>query len=379
MRKLIAGVDPGTAVGWAVLDLHGNLVALGSRKELGVDSVVAKFVEYGRVIVAGSDKAKIPSFVQEVATKLGAKLVGPSQDLRVDEKRSMTADFGFANAHEMDALSGALTAFKKIQPLLRKIHVFLEREKCLSLFEDVAELVLKEEISIRAAVAILTPKEEVAVVEAEQEAKRDEDVVHLYNSLARARKDNIVLLQRINYLEAKLASAEKRFSELKEKTSGLVKPKTSAEIVKLKDSQIQSLSNKLQNNIRKYDSLKKQLFEFENVLLKNDFVVLPRLARLGWDEVMKIRDSVGSILFVDNVDQFSEKAVSWLRKNGVELIICKDAPKNAGLPFVFLKAQNFRFFGNIVLVDRVWLERARTEPVVLAKVVEEYKKSRINA
>src|SRR3990172_5155216 len=199
--KLIAGIDPGTTVGWALLNLKGELVAVGSQKELDLDAVVALFTKYGKVILVGSDKSKIPSFVQEAATKLGARLAGPAQDVRVDEKRAIATGYSFGNAHEMDALASALLAFRKAQPLLRKIRTLLEREQRLSLFEEAFELVLKEEISIRAAVVLLTPKEEVEAYETFEEQKRDDDIVHLFNMLSRARKDNIILSRKNRELE----------------------------------------------------------------------------------------------------------------------------------------------------------------------------------
>ena len=155
--KLIAGIDPGTKVGWAVLDLSGNLIATGSRKELDLDSLVAQFTKLGKVVLIGSDKAKIPGFVQDAATKLGARTIKPQQDMQVREKREITATFEFNNSHEMDAIASAYSAWKKMNHLLSKVQRICRKENRSYQFESIFEIVLKKKISIRAALASVEP------------------------------------------------------------------------------------------------------------------------------------------------------------------------------------------------------------------------------
>jgi len=379
--KLIAGIDPGTTVGWAVFDLTGRLVAAGSRKELDLDSLIAKLTSIGKIIIVGSDKAKIPSFVQEAATKLGARVIGPLQDIRVDEKRRMTAEHSFSNTHEMDALASALIAFKKVNPLLNKIGMFLEREKKLGLFEDVAELVIKEEISIRSAVAVLTPVEERKDLPLEEQ-KRDEDIVRLFGMFSRSRKDNSVLLKKNRELEKKLALSEQQLRALERRTSVLVKPKTPEEIARIKDYQIQSLAQRLKNSLQTQSKLMTLVEKLERTLLQQDKVPVLRLSRLGWDDVMKNKEFIaeGAVLFIDDANQISDKAVEWLHQIGVQILICGKLPGHrarALLPFACIPAEECELLNKIALVKRAWLDKVRAERGVLAKIVEEYKKERL--
>ncbi len=378
--KLIAGIDPGTTVGWAVLDLQGKVVAADSQKELDLDSLVAKLVRVGKVILIGSDKAKIPSFVEEIATKLGAKVIGPWQDLRVEEKRQMVSKHEFKNAHEMDALASAHVALRKVNPLLTKIHSFLEREKQLSMFEDVFELVLKEEISIRAAITLLTPKIEIREEKIEVQ-KPDKDIVQLYGALSRTRKDNAVLLQKVREIDKQLQSAEQKLSALKERTAGLVKPKSPAQVAEIKERQIKSLSDRLENALQTQEWMKSQLEHLESALLKEDTIALPRLRHLGWDEVMQNKEFVneGSVLFVHDPNQMSENAVEWLLERGVQLVVCSKLPgSNARslLPFACVQAPECEQLKRVVLVKKSWLDKVRANRLVLAKIMEEYKKAR---
>lgn len=378
--KLIAGIDPGTSVGWAVLNLNGKFVASGSGKGLDLDSVIAGFLKLGRVIVVGSDKAKIPSFVDSASVKLGARVFGPSEDIRVDEKREMVSGFSFQNAHEMDALASALLAFRKVKPLLNKIRSFLEKENRLGAFEDVVELVLKEEISIRGALSILTPKEEVKK-EVFVEEKRDEDIVRLYSALSRVRRDNAVLLEKNKFLEKKFISAEKDLSALNQRVSTLVKPKTHAQIADMKNSQIMSLSQRLENAVKFHEKLKSQIALLETVLLRKNVVSILRLERLGWDEVWNNRDFLDSVIFVDDCNQMSEKAVKFLHEKDVQVVVCDKMPSKSAkehLPFACVPAPKYEIVNRVVFVDRDWLDKVRSERVVLAQLVEEYQKQRLS-
>ncbi|MBW2969959.1 DUF460 domain-containing protein [Candidatus Woesearchaeota archaeon] len=376
--KLIAGIDPGTTVGWAVLNLQGGLVDIGSKKEFDLDSLVAHFVKLGRVLVVGSDKAKVPFFVQDVGVKLGAKVVNPSEDVRVDEKRAMASGFSFGNSHEMDALASALIAFKKVKPLLSRIRSFLAKEKRLGFFEDVVELVLKEGISIRAALVLMTPEEEEKVEEFVEE-KRDEDIVHLYSALSRSRKDNAVLLEKNKALTKKLSSMQQELASLKQRVSTLVRPKTHAEIARLKEFQVRSLSNRLSSAVKLQEKLKSQINVLERALFSKDVVPVLRLSKLGWEEVLRFKDFLGSVVFVDDCNEMSGKAVKFLQDKDVQVLVCRKMPSKAAkshLPFACVPAPVCRIVDHVVLLDRRWLDRVCSERVVLAEIVEEYKKQR---
>jgi len=61
-QLLIAGIDPGTTVGYAFLDINGKPIKTGSSRELTFDTLIAKTTKLGRVVVVGTDKAKAPVY-----------------------------------------------------------------------------------------------------------------------------------------------------------------------------------------------------------------------------------------------------------------------------------------------------------------------------
>ncbi|HDD05085.1 MAG TPA: DUF460 domain-containing protein [Candidatus Aenigmarchaeota archaeon] len=119
-RYVIVGVDAGLNVAWAVLDLSGNLLGLGSKKGLG-RGIIGEVKKYGEPLIISTDVSKPPKLVKELATSFGARLSLPKEDMRVKEKETLTKGFVFGNRHERDALASALRAFKEIEGLVRRV------------------------------------------------------------------------------------------------------------------------------------------------------------------------------------------------------------------------------------------------------------------
>ncbi len=109
---LIVGIDPGTTVGYAMLDVEGRLLVTDSAKEISIGDLISKVIEKGKPILVGCDKKKTPQFVDKFKTKVGAKVVSPKEDMKYKEKRNMTKLFPFKNKHQMDAIASALYAWK---------------------------------------------------------------------------------------------------------------------------------------------------------------------------------------------------------------------------------------------------------------------------
>lgn len=118
---LIAGVDPGTTTGVALLDLKGNLVDVESRKEMGLGSLIEYLVSKGRVSMVAVDVSPAPQSIEKLSTQLGASLHVPDESLSSDEKIDSTREFDTDDAHQRDALAAALYSFHRNQNKLRKI------------------------------------------------------------------------------------------------------------------------------------------------------------------------------------------------------------------------------------------------------------------
>src|SRR3989338_4271191 len=156
-RLLIVGIDPGTTTAYAVLDLSGNVVSLKSAKN----------------VVIGTDKAKIPSLVEDFSAKTGARIIYPKEDLKVEEKKSMVKEFKTENEHQDDALASSLFAFKRIKPVLERIDAFVKENNKEGIKDSIIDLVLTKEVSIRESIDIIesSDKEETKIIKKVAEEK----------------------------------------------------------------------------------------------------------------------------------------------------------------------------------------------------------------
>lgn len=157
MRELlIVGIDPGTTVGYAILDIEGNLLILNSSKHLKLNSLISTAIQSGQPLIIGCDVAPPPSFVHKFAVKTGSKLIYPEQDLKVREKKQLTKKFNtqIKNNHQRAALSSALFAYKTIKPLLKKINRVLKKEQKQHLLKKVETLLIKKKIPIKKAITL---------------------------------------------------------------------------------------------------------------------------------------------------------------------------------------------------------------------------------
>ena len=128
-QLLIVGIDPGTTLGYAAIDFEGNIINLNSEKNLDLSALISSLIKLGKPLIIAGDKEYNPDFIGKLAIKLGARIIAPDYDLKVNEKREITKEHKTKNQHEIDALASALFALKKTSSLLKKINIFVEHYK----------------------------------------------------------------------------------------------------------------------------------------------------------------------------------------------------------------------------------------------------------
>lgn len=109
-RYLIAGIDPGTTVGIATLDLNGDLVAVHSSRQMGMGDVIEYLYSLGKPVVIASDVSPMPFSVEKIRRAFQAVAHTPRQDISVVTKYELAGKFGYSNDHERDALTAAIEA-----------------------------------------------------------------------------------------------------------------------------------------------------------------------------------------------------------------------------------------------------------------------------
>ena len=211
-KLLIVGIDPGTTTAYAVLDIESNLIYLKSSKQLDLNQMISEIITFGKPVLVGTDKVKVPSLIEAFAAKLGAKIVSPQEDLKVIEKRRMTENFDFSDEHQGDALASALFAYRDTKALLDKIDFFAKENNKHSIKDRIKELVIIKKISIKSAVNIIEKKDdESKIIEKVISEKKltESDFLKLYNKLKKYEAEIKMIKSYNNSLRNRISILEK--------------------------------------------------------------------------------------------------------------------------------------------------------------------------
>lgn len=127
-KLLIVGIDPGTTVGYALLDFQGNIIFVGSRKNFSLSSLIKLLIKKGKINFVACDTKEISKFVLSLASKMNATIIKPEINLSLRKKRQIVKSyikkfnlinhFNYIksfNKHELSALASAIFAFKKLR------------------------------------------------------------------------------------------------------------------------------------------------------------------------------------------------------------------------------------------------------------------------
>jgi len=143
-QPIIVGLDPGINVGLAILDIHGRLISVISRREMKRSDIIKEIDEKGRPIVVACDVRPASETVEKIASTFGSKLFTPEQDLSTSEKVDLTRGFKLKDNHQQDALASAIKAYRTYSKLIEKIEKKLEETNQTELFPEVMVRMLKE-------------------------------------------------------------------------------------------------------------------------------------------------------------------------------------------------------------------------------------------
>jgi hypothetical protein len=381
---LIVGIDPGTTVGYAFCDLTGRVVGQGSGRGLDIDRLVSAASESGRPVIVGCDKAKTPSLAASFAAKFGARVIAPTEDLRVTEKQSLTSGTPAANDHERDALAAAAFAFQRIERLLGRIGRAVRDAGKEALLARVQELVLRHGTSIAAAIALLerpeAPEARAVVQAIGDRQPRREDLILLHNELHELRSQNRMLRARLQALESQQAGLERRLAELRERS----RPPRPERALRRHERRIEALALARLDAERERARAAESVERIRRLLVRSrGKTLLKRLATLGWDELQARERQLclgpGDILLIEDPNSYSERALARLRELDITTLVTRKRPGRAvaAAGFTLVPADRLGLLEDrdVALVDTAELERER-QPGILARVLDTYRKER---
>jgi len=381
-RLLIVGVDPGTTVGYAVLDIEGNIVEINSEKELSLDKLVERIARLGKIVVIGTDKKKVPFFVDKLKAKVGARVLSPKEDMKVSDKKDLARPYSTKNSHEEDALASALFARNSVKNAIADIENIFSKKDYKADMQSIIQMhlldpekniikVLEQSNQLKPAVKEIRPiyitkAPDIAFL-SEKIRKLDKDIFYLREQNSALLKQKKIMGQRYDYLKKKIRYI-------------LDSPNDS------NDQKMDSLFNEMRAKNDHISLLENELNKIRSIILahKNP-IILKKLDNLGREEFIKKRDIIlvheGDILLVDDPNIISDFTVSWL-KNKVNVIVHKKrlSSKNLdNLPFVFLEADKLRISEDkhFAVIEKKSFDQIKNDSNLLSKIVHDYHKERL--
>lgn len=380
-KLLIAGIDPGTTTAYAFIDIEGNFVKAVSSKQLELNRIIFDAIEMGKIVLVGTDKANIPNLVYSFATKIGARIVNPNEDLKVDEKKRMAMGFKLDDDHQADALASAMFAYKTSKPLLDKIDSYAKDCKKQDIKDTIKELVITKKISIKSAVGIIEEKyEEDRIIEKVIVERKlsENDFLRVYNKLKHYEAENRLIKDYNSNLNNRIKNLEKG---TKSKKTGN-KAESSRKLHDFREKRIISLENFIKSKNREIENIKSIVRKLNARISNiNNFYILKKLDTLGLMEfnyknkVLDIKRN--DMLLVDDPNIVSNEIVELL-KDKVFVIAYKKPVSlkiENSLPFVFINSKNLkieedRYFG---FVDKRNLDVEKDKAGWVNKVINDYK------
>ena len=386
-KLLIVGIDPGTTIGYAVLDIEGNLLTAKSSKNCNLSILINELVSIGKTIIIGTDKKKIPDFVEKAGIKLGAKIISPKEDLLVYEKRNIASGFNIKKDHELDALASALFAYNKIKPLMNKIDYAVRNENKIYLKSKVLEIALKKNINIKGILDELEKpadaKVEINKVIVEKTPEKKIDPILKKKKISDSTKELALLKSQNIRLEKSLHKTLKKYSKLKKKEAEQNYDGKFEILLRQKEERIVYSFHELNKKSMEIDELRKKIKGLyslmadlgQNVLIKKlkDFSSIELSHK---NKILNIRQD--DILLVEEPNIFSENTLSIL-KDKVSVVIYKKAPSRKIMEktdFIFIDCSKLDIFEEeyFAIANKQIFNKEKNKLDVLKKIIDDYKK-----
>ncbi len=254
-KHIIVGIDPGTTVGIAMIDLNGKPVDVFSAKNCSISDAIAWIESHGTPLIVASDVTPTPAMVKKISSMFAAPGHELDESLSTEEKIALTKGegYGYKNAHERDALAACVYALKRYKKKFTQVQ---KKTPPGVDVEEVKALVVKG-VSISAAISRLINAEEERR-KVPEEVRREEK-----KSSGSGEKESKIILRLRGFLKGK----DERILLLEERTTAL---KAS---LNEKEREVRSLKRKLDSmrsertrEIRRAEEIRKRDTEIERLI-----------------------------------------------------------------------------------------------------------------
>ncbi|MDI6884907.1 MAG: DUF460 domain-containing protein [archaeon] len=255
-KYTIVGIDPGTTIGVAIIDLNGKPVEVFSSKNYSIADTITRIISRGKPLIVASDVTPTPSMVKKVGILFSSFVHELDGSLSTEEKIALTKGEGYEykNVHERDALAACISAFKRYK---KKFSQVQKKTPPGVNVEEVKALVVKG-MSISAAInGLISAQEEKRkrTEEKGQDEKRggeeseSRDILRL-RGIMKEKEERIELLEELNtVLKADVQEKEGEIRSLKRKLDSMrtesMKEIKKADEIRKRDTEIERLKEEV--------------------------------------------------------------------------------------------------------------------------------------
>jgi len=283
----------------------------------------------------------------------------------------------------------AFFAFRKINPLLNKINIFVEHYKKENIKQELIEFVVGKELNIKDAAEIIEApeKEEIKIIKEVVEEKKltEKDFLVLYKKFKEAENDIKLLREQNTRLKDQVTAVKKDYEYMFRQISKSQVDKKMRSLLDFKEKRIKFFDDELRKKGQEIKSMQDEittlLYFLSNI---GSSVLLKKLDNLGLKEFENKRNMLNikndDVLLVKDPDIVSEKTINEIKDKVGVILYKKPISKKveSKLPFIFINANDLHieeneYFG---IVDMEEFEKIKSKKDLLHKIVDDYKKER---
>ena len=379
----IIGLDPGTTSAYAILNLQGQILHTFAAKEMPLSKMIAQIFERCQPVLVATDKAKVPSFVDAFARKLGVVIISPDEDLKKEEKRAILSKFQlpYNGGHEHDCLAVGYFAYQQCQTRLLKIKQFVSEHHLTVQEDEFTKIAINEpDLAFHVIQQLLTkPLVEQEIMNEVLHDNRitKQNFLTLHRQLSQAKAEKKFLEQKIQLLQEMAINIKKSNFGLQKKAT--ITNQRLELMFKFKEERLKTMTATLERQRLAMASLqagKKVLLDF--ITKTPQYQLVKKLPSLSYQtylthqEILKI--GTNDIVLVEDTTIYSEKTLKELSKK--QVVILSRAKLNPVIRDSFVGAEFhetvIRENEHFALVEPRIIEKLLEKKDLIDKVVREY-------
>ncbi len=393
-RRVMVGIDPGTTIGIAIMDLNGKVIDVFSQRDMTKADIIQYLSDFGIPVAFCADVYPIPNLISKLAATFDAEIFSPRIELSKVDKRDLAKKAGvhFSNNHEIDALAAVVKGYNTISSKMDKISKMSSlnnRQK-----DVVKALVIRGLTIVDAVEAVTSIGTETKPVETIQPDYEDELTNQLQNRIKNLLKSLATSESTIGYLREQVMTLETMLNEERKQKENIHEALSKArdanvidaltrQLVQEKTREIQYLREAVARHTRTEKRLKKRVQELQKALWismqegKYPIKVLPVFSQKGFDKLEEeVSLKKGDILLIHDASGGGPQTANRLVDIKPRMVFLNDtefAPEAETIlrvheiPYLHAEPYDIQIYDTVAIID----------PINLAKAMRDWEEIRV--